>query len=487
MRPITTLTFTDLKYYHILLGGFCLMVCLLSIFTVCKYPGHKIVYVVFTVILNALFIFGFTKNRIFFDTFIGIFFWLGFWLKFSVRVAFMRGEFFEHIGQFSGTGAAFDRALAVSSCGVGALLIANFVRRRFFFTYAKAGTQPRHEATFIFYQRRRTIVLALFFCFILVVPIVNAIFGIYQRGFVPRTFLPFGVSGVYTWLLLFGMASGSAVILDCEFRRNNNPYLASFITLLECFASNASMLSRGMILNGGALIIGGLENIRRRSVTLSFLYKALILIVFGVLFVSSVFVINHLRGYVYSRLSLGTVDFSSISNVYSNTRKLMIIDRWVGMEGVMAVSSYPDLGWDLWKRAWRESFSNSGTSMYDLTFIESSYLNMDKSKHHFVSLPGILAFFFYPGSYVFLFICMLFLGLLGAVIEMFVYRLGGANIILCSLLAQVVAYRYAHFGYAPNQSYLLFGSVFLNVLIIFLLNKFLSSLDEKRCKKQIGT
>ena len=40
-------------------------------------------------------------------------------------------------------------------------------------------------------------------------------------------------------------------------------------------------------------------------------------------------------------------------------------------------------------------------------------------------------------------------------------------------MGQVIAYRYAHFGYVPAQSYLLFGSLFLNILIIYLFNKLL--------------
>ncbi len=117
--------------------------------------------------------------------------------------------------------------------------------------------------------------------------------------------------------------------------------------------------------------------------------------------------------------------------------------------------------------------------MYDQEFILSPYLKMDKSKHHFISLPGILAFFYYPGSFIFLFFSMFFLGFFGAGVEMFVYKLGGANIILCALLAQVVAYRYAHFGYAPNQSYLLFGSIFINMLIIYFFDRFLLILNKK--------
>ena len=68
--------------------------------------------------------------------------------------------------------------------------------------------------------------------------------------------------------------------------------------------------------------------------------------------------------------------------------------------------------------------------------------------------PPMLAFFFYPGSYGFLFFAMLALGILGAAVEAAVYKLGGGNLILCSLMAFVVAYRYVHFGYVPARSFL---------------------------------
>ncbi len=254
------------KTSHIITGLFCLGVCVLSFFTLIQYPGHAVVYIIFTIALNALLILGFTKDRIFFDTFIGIFLWLGFWLKLSVRVAFMGGKFHEPIGQFNGTGAAFDHALLVASCGVIALLIASFIRRKFFFSYTNVARQTRHESTFALYQRYRSVILILFFGLILFIAITNALLGIYQRGSVPRTILPFGFSGIYTWLLLFGLTSVSAVILDCEFRMKSNPYLVSIISLFECFFSNTSMLSRGMILNGGALMIGVSDNAKKRPI-----------------------------------------------------------------------------------------------------------------------------------------------------------------------------------------------------------------------------
>jgi hypothetical protein len=152
----------------------------------------------------------------------------------------------------------------------------------------------------------------------------------------------------------------------------------------------------------------------------------------------------------------------------------LFIDRWVGIEGVLAVSSSQKTGWDLWRQAWGEIYSDHSTSFYDLNLIESPYLTADTTKNHYISLPGIVAFLFYPGSFSFLFSGMFLIGAIGAAIEFIAYKLGGRNLILCSLLGQVVAFRFASFGYAPNQTYLLFSSLFLNLIIIYAADKLLS-------------
>ena len=160
--------------------------------------------------------------------------------------------------------------------------------------------------------------------------------------------------------------------------------------------------------------------------------------------------------------------------------KVLFLDRWVGIEGVMAVSSSSLRGWPLWKEAWGEKYSENRISLYDDKIIISPYRNTDFTKHHFVTLPGVVAFFYYPGSYVFLFGGLFFLGIFSALIEISVYRLGGKNLILCALLSQVVAYRLAHFGYVPAQSYLLFGALFLNLLLIYFANRLLSTASNRR-------
>jgi hypothetical protein len=172
---------------------------------------------------------------------------------------------------------------------------------------------------------------------------------------------------------------------------------------------------------------------------------------FAVLFAASVYAVNFLRSEsIYAAKILP----SGSQNDPKGMTNALLIDRWVGIEGVMAVSSSPKLGWDLWREAWREKYSEHSTSFYDMNLIDSPYIGIDMSQHHFISLPGVIAFFFYPGSYLFLFGCLFLLGAFAASIEVAAFRLGGANLILCSLMAQVVAFRYASFGYVPGQSYL---------------------------------
>lgn len=444
--------------------------------TSAKYQGQWYVYVLFSIVLNVLLFLGFRKGRVFFDTFIGVFFWLGYWLKFSVRVAFFNGKFHEPTGSFSYTGSSFDHALLVTTCGALALIVVSLLRGRYLFTYNEVCKDQPLKGLLYYYNKYRHKVWLAFFILVIGITFTNFHFVIYQRGTVPKTILPYGLNSVYTWLLLFGMASFSSLILEFEFRENRkNSFVVVLLSFFECFFSSISLLSRGMILNGSSLLLGLTRSITKKSPYFSFRFLVKTLATFCILFVFSVLIVNFIRTHTFSGIDFMGESGVSVRQVVSKT-KVLFIDRWVGIEGIMAVSSCPELGWDLWKEAWNEKFKNNGTSYYDLNIITKSYTGYDLAKHHFVSLPGIMAFFFYPGSFVFLFLAMLLLGAVGAGIEILVYK-AGRNPILCSLLAQVVAYRYAHFGYAPKHSYVLFGALFFNVLAIYFADKVCSRFE----------
>src|SRR5690606_619381 len=86
------------------------------------------------------------------------------------------------------------------------------------------------------------------------------------------------------------------------------------------------------------------------------------------------------------------------SNRYEKLADL-VLDRWVGVEGVMAVQNYPDRGWKLWNSAWAERYDVATTSFFDLNLlVKTPYKKgrVDSNRHHYISLPGVIAFFFYP-------------------------------------------------------------------------------------------
>ena len=478
--------FPKVLRFLIVLGVFVLF--LVSAF---KYSGNVFYYVVFSVVSNALLYFSFRERAIFFDTFIGLIFWLGFWFKLSFAIVFQGGKVSIN-GAFDGAPESFDYAVIISSFGLAGLWLASYVRGRYVFNYPESLEVETQSGLFWFYSRYRVSILIAFFVFVVLVGFVNAYLGIYQRGEVTRTFLPFGLNGVVTWLLLFGMSSFVAVILNLEFRLNKNRYwLAVILSFVESSISSISLLSRAMVLNAGSIIYGVMFKLRGSSFKISKRLMWVVVFVFVVLFFCSEAGVTYVRYHAYHAGGIEMTSSSvqkaegesavveTLDDVESDQGAVirsaalgfagLFIDRWVGIEGVMAVSSSPDLGWGLLKQGWSEIYDQDKTSFYDERFLGVGDFSPN---FHFLNLSGVVAFFYYPGSYVFLFLAMFSLGLGGAALEVFVYKVGGRNVILCSLFAQLIAYRFMSFGYVPAQSYLFFGSMVANVILIYLVDKF---------------
>jgi hypothetical protein len=443
---------------------------ILAVLAGAEYAGSTWVYLLFTVLSTAVLFFGFGRGAIFFDAFIGVLLWIGFWLKFSVRTAFSDGRFNISVGNFDGAPASLDKALLVVCCALAAILLARWMRQRWVFRYPDSLPQIFYTGLFAFYRRYRIAVLVGFVLAVLMVCLSNAWFGIYQRGQVARVNLPFGLNGVYAWMLMFGMASVSAIVLRFEFELNRERYwIAISIALLETALSNISLWSRGMILNGSSLLYGAVAQFRRSEPRLRLGLASFVLLAFVGFFVVSVLSVNWLRANAFYDAHPDIATGEAVSEQTT----LLFLDRWVGIEGVMAVVGSERTGWGVFGEALAERFDTSANAFYDQHFVESAYDNTRDGGTHFISLPGYIAFLYYPGSPLFLFVAVFVFSVGAALIEYFVYRFGGKNLVLCALIAQVVAFRYTSFGYVPMQSYLLFGSILLNVLILYFSDRLL--------------
>ncbi len=443
-------------------------------------PGNSFLYFTFAFVVNLYLFLGFSKKKIFFDSFLSVFFWLGFWLKITFRTIFYEGKFNESVGNYSGEPGQFNEAMLVIICGILPLITLSLIRRKLF------SAQSRQEDNSFglshierFYFENRTLTLTCYITFVLLITTSNVYFHIYQRGTIPPQNLPFVIYGVYAWLVSFGLSSVAALFLHFEIQKKEYPLFNTLLFIFESFLSSTSILSRGMILNSSAGLFGVLSKLIELKKRIRLKYLLLVTGSFIVLFGISISMVNTLRLFSYSPVEIKK-ELSVQSIVDSNEKvKLLFIDRWVGAEGVLSVASYPKKDWGIFKSALKEKMRNGSISVYDSTFIESSYNEVDFSKHHFISIPGIIAFLYYPGKFWFVFLGMTFVGLIGWGFESFFITFSGRNFVLTSLLSQIVAFRFTHFGYVPSQSYQLFGTLIITIGLFYITDKTLMIIYRK--------
>src|SRR5207249_8572362 len=166
---------------------------------------------------------------------------------------------------------------------------------KYVFTYPVELTDGAHEGLRNAYQNHRKAAWLGFAILFVSVVVTNFYWGIYQRGLIPRTILPYGLGGIYSWLLLFGLASISALILHFEFTlKKKTSYPVVILSLLEGFLSNVSLLSRGMILNTSALGYVVIRSVKLHSLESTFRFWAVSFLIFIILFGSSIILVEHM-------------------------------------------------------------------------------------------------------------------------------------------------------------------------------------------------
>jgi hypothetical protein len=84
------------------------------------------------------------------------------------------------------------------------------------------------------------------------------------------------------------------------------------------------------------------------------------------------------------------------------------IDRWIGAEGVMAVTAYPEKNLQLLVTALKQRPKFGDQDLYASI---CGFKYVPTAKHGFTSLPGPIGFFYYSGSECFVFFGLLFLSL----------------------------------------------------------------------------
>ena len=478
------------KYFFIFKIVFCFLIIFLTYCGFNSYEGNKIIYLFFSIISNYLIYFSFRKNSIFFETFLGLLLWLGFWFKFTCIIAFTDGVFREGVGLFNYTPESFNETLLVSQIGILSFILAGYFREIFIFKYP--SKLNFFFKTNNFFKKKRKLIWIIFLIFFTLIAISNFYFKIYQKGLLPIYDFNFVFSGTYKWLLLFGLTSISAIIIFLEANAFRKFFVfSSLLIFFETFLSSLSMLSRGMIFNAFALLFGIYKFSNKLNIHSKLTYYLKFLSIILVLFYISVVSVNYIRAnYFYVGKSAQFVfkkeevkrKFSNFSEHHSEILYLSV-NRWVGVDGVMSVISKKEI---LNKMFLLNSFKERANAIqptfYELKFdleisknVVQVYESVKDVKGN--TLPGIIAFLFYSGSYYFLFISMFIICIIGSLIEYLAFRLSSNNLIFSALIGQVISYRLIHFGYLPHQSYLLFGTIIITIFLVYLTNFFIKKIN----------
>ena len=428
---------------------------------------------------------GVYKQRGYGYLFLVVFLWAGFWFKLTASLLLSGGRpfaFEEPIGSFNSSSDSWDQVLWIAiAASIGVM------SGRFLFGTQPSGNADRGKAP-SWYPSIRIWLWTGVMLATVGIAIFNTFYGIHQIGIVPRTILPWPLNALIAWMLNIGFALSIAVLIWWDMAEERNVTLQICAMFVEAFFSTVSVISRSMFsfhVIPQMLALGGRKGISHRYSRKKIL---LFLATFLVLFLISIAAVSVLRDYQYTASksttlpALKSVTDSTVTTVKPNTDEALaqsakeissfrltlvrqlLVNRWIGIEGVMAVSSYAGKSNTLFWEMLTEKREAGKVSAYQ-GISNSGYQTTDE-KYQFASLPGATAFFLYSGSWVSVILGMATLTLLILMVEWGIFALTH-NPLVCSLFGMTAANTVAQFGITPRQDIPFFLMIISTAIIVY--------------------
>ena len=443
------------------------------------YPGNRSVFLVFVLLYMSMAALATPKPRLYGYTFLAAFLFLGFCAK-SVAYLGLGIALVEPTGRFDGGGAAWDASLLPAIAGAAAVITIRLLHliafRRERYWSSPLGWPPP-----AWYVRRRIPVLAASLVGLVVLNGLNFVLALYQIGVTPKLVLPAHLSVIAEWLFIAGFAMWAATVVGWEAQlrsRHFGPLL--LIPFAEALAS-VSTLSRSFYLFRAVsylLVVAQFPTFFKARLTRRWRVLYLVLVPVGL--AAALATVSLLRVAVYPFDSAQTPAIApgptpspiaaaspTPAEAPTNTRLqlavheigLLVVGRWIGIEGTMAVSSYPGLGLNTFGRALTENPSVGEAAFYQ-RLSGSSYHT--SGRYVFLTTPGAIAILYYSGSLAVVAIGMgLITGLLIA------FELATSRLLRNALLVSIVAMTLANAVVQMQFPYLFF--VFLVEQVVALL------------------
>lgn len=364
-------------------------------------------------------------------TALALFLVLGFWAK-AVAHLVLSYPYIEPTGAFRGTGMAWDQVLSVAIVAALGAIAARVLFLAALWRRPRAGRDPAPPLPPPgWYERYRAWAWGACLLAVVLVAGWNSVAAFYQIGVQPKLLLPLRLHILPAWLVSIGFGLALAALVQWEWARSPRALpLALTGAVLEAALSSASALSRSIYVlrvlpyvltladrwhafragTGGARVWGVLAAAAAGAVL------TLALVTLGRLY-------TYPAPYVYvdySEDEQRTVVFepfrsedlpTDVQVPEDEARRLravtvemhlkqlahLLVDRWVGLEGVMAVSAAPDLGWPLLRQALSEDPGQGAAALYQ-RIARATAADARSEGYTFLTLPGLVAVLFYSGS-----------------------------------------------------------------------------------------
>ncbi|MGJ4950107.1 hypothetical protein [Bradyrhizobium sp. HKCCYLS20291] len=393
------------------------------------YPGDRIVFAGFSAVMFVLLGLALRTPRQYAHLFLALAWFTGFWFKYLYH-QITGAPYYELHGSFDNSSPAWDAVfLTVAAGGAG------YVVGRLAWMAAAGPLQRAAEARDMWcppwWPARRNLMWLAAAALVVLVVLANQEFGLLTRGYVAKLVLPWPFGGLFAWMTDIGLALLLAVFLVWD-RQSGCSVARGFTALAaEGAALSVSTLSRGiyffhtipaLVTEGGA----AMRATRRRQLAV----LLLIWIAAGVA-VPSVSTFIRLFGNqavpttdaqlassraVEHRTETGLSAAALLSQFDIMTR-LLLIDRWTGLEGAMATVVYPAKSFTLFAEAAMQRRSYGTVDVYTRRISGSSFDEENAKIYHFATLAGPIAFLYFSGSLLVVFAGMALLSLLISSIE----------------------------------------------------------------------
>jgi len=404
-----------------------------------KYAGSAYLYMFFSSLSLVILFSVWVGPKSYFYIFISLFWILGFWLKVSVHVYFGL-DYGEPVGMFDGSPSAWDHALVVISVGLLASLIFR-ATQMFFLAKIKEKLQCTMDVLNVpkWYYNYSAYVWGISLIVILGTAVVNYKWGVFQVGVMPNILpLKFNALIAAALNLIFPLWITTLIWWDVCLSK---PFFFRFLAAIyEASIGSVSVLSRGVyVFHVLHYLVSSyinwdmlhLSKLRYLCMTIIFILGSVGVSLTSTYLRDSFYVVDkaqhqqiqhkqiqhELEKYkVQTERVKWHNDFyqGMMAKGFSNAEARMLtllIDRWIGLEGVLAVSSYDRKSLNLFVNGWLEKSSLSTKPVYN--YISNSiYIDANNTLADdflFSSLPGLIAMLYYSGSLFIVFIGVLFM------------------------------------------------------------------------------